>query len=39
LIKTASKAGGQSQEIKTTMEVTLIKEEGGWRIKEVKQIG
>lgn len=39
LIKTSSKAGGQPQEIKTTMEVTLKKEEGGWKIKEVKQAG
>ena len=39
LIKTSSKAGGQPQEIKTIMDVTLKKEEGGWKIKEVKQVG
>jgi ketosteroid isomerase-like protein len=39
LIKTSSKAGGQPQEIKTTVDVTLKKEEGGWKIKEVKQVG
>ncbi len=39
LIKTSSLTGGQPQEIKTIMDVTLKKEEGGWKIKEVKQGG
>jgi len=37
--QTFSKAGGQPQEIKTIMDVTLKKEEGDWKIKEVKQVG
>ena len=39
IIKISSKPGGQPQEIKTMMDVTLKKEEGGWKIKEVKQGG
>lgn len=38
LIKISSTTGGQPQESKTIMDVTLKKEEGGWKIKEVKQV-
>jgi len=38
-IKISSKTGGQLQENKTLLDVTLIKEEGRWKIKEVKQVG
>jgi len=37
LIRTSSKAGGRSQENKSTLDVTFKKEEGAWKIKEVKQ--
>ena len=37
LIKISPKTGGQPQESKTILDVTLKKEEGGWKIKEVKQ--
>ncbi len=36
LIKTSSKAGGQSQQSKATLNVTFKKEEGRWKIREVK---
>jgi len=39
LIKISSKTGGQPQESKTILDVILKKEEGGWKIKEVKQGG
>jgi len=39
LIKISSKTGGQLQESKTILDVTLKKEEGAWKIKEVKQVG
>ena len=39
LIKISSKTGGQPQESKTILDVTFKKEEGGWKIKEVKQGG
>jgi ketosteroid isomerase-like protein len=39
LIKISSKTGGQLQENKTLLDVTLTKEEGRWKIKEVKQVG
>jgi uncharacterized protein YbaR (Trm112 family)/ketosteroid isomerase-like protein len=39
LTKISSKAGGQPQESKTIMDVTLKKEEGTWKIKDVKQLG
>jgi rRNA maturation endonuclease Nob1/ketosteroid isomerase-like protein len=39
LIKISPKTGGQAQESKTLLEVILKKEEGGWKIKEVKQVG
>jgi ketosteroid isomerase-like protein len=37
VIKTSSKAGGRPQENKSVLNVTFKKEEGGWKIKEVKQ--
>ncbi len=36
LIKTSSKAGGHPQENKSVLDVTFKKEDGGWKIKEVK---
>jgi rRNA maturation endonuclease Nob1/ketosteroid isomerase-like protein len=36
LIKTSSKAGGHPQENKSILDVTFKKEDGGWKIKEVK---
>jgi rRNA maturation endonuclease Nob1 len=39
LIKISPKTGGQAQESKTLLDVILKKEEGGWKIKEVKQTG
>ncbi len=36
LIKTSSKGGGRPQENRSTLDVTFKKEDGGWRIKEVK---
>lgn len=36
VIKTSSKAGGRPQENKSVLDVTFKKEEGGWKIKEVK---
>jgi rRNA maturation endonuclease Nob1/ketosteroid isomerase-like protein len=39
LIRISSKTGSQLQENKTLLDVTLKKEEGGWKIKEVKQVG
>jgi hypothetical protein len=39
VIKVSSTLGGQPREIKTMMDVTLKKEGGGWKIKEVKQVG
>jgi rRNA maturation endonuclease Nob1/ketosteroid isomerase-like protein len=39
VIKISSKTGGRPQESKTILDVTLKKEEGGWKIKEVKQGG
>jgi ketosteroid isomerase-like protein len=39
LIKISPKTGSQPQESKTILDVTLKKEEGGWKIKEVKQAG
>ena len=36
LIKTSSRTGGQSQQNKSTLDVTFKKEEGKWKIKEVK---
>jgi ketosteroid isomerase-like protein len=39
LIKISAKTGGQSQESKTILDVILRKEEGNWKIKEVKQAG
>ena len=38
LIKTSSKAGGRSQENKSILDVQFKKEEGGWKIKEVKAV-
>ena len=39
MIKISSKTGGQPQESKTILDVTFKKEEGDWKIKEVKQGG
>ena len=39
LIKISPKTGGQPQESKTILDVTFKKEEGDWKIKEVKQGG
>jgi uncharacterized protein YbaR (Trm112 family) len=36
LIKTSSRDGGQSQQNKSILDVTFKKEEGRWKIKEVK---
>ncbi len=36
LIKTSSKSGGRPQENRSILDVTFKKEDGGWRIKEVK---
>ncbi len=38
LIKISPKNRGPSQEIKTLLDVILKKEEGSWKIKEVKQV-
>ena len=38
VIKTSSKSGGHPQENKSVLDVIFKKEEGGWRIKEVKLI-
>jgi len=38
LIIISPKTGGQLQENKTLLDVTLIKEEGRWKIKDVKQV-
>jgi rRNA maturation endonuclease Nob1/ketosteroid isomerase-like protein len=39
IIKISSNPGGQAQEIKTILDVTLKKEDEGWKIKEVRQVG
>ena len=39
VIKISSKTGSQPQESKTILDVTFKKEEGGWKITEVKQGG
>ncbi len=39
LMKIASKGGGNPQESKTFFEAVLKKEEGNWKIQEVKQAG
>jgi ketosteroid isomerase-like protein len=36
VIKTSSKSGGRPQENKSVLDVIFKKEEGGWKIKEVK---
>jgi len=36
LVKTSQKKGGQSQEGRTVLDVTLKREEGLWKIKEIK---
>jgi ketosteroid isomerase-like protein len=36
LIKTSSRAGGRSQENRSVLDVLFKREEGGWKIKEVK---
>jgi hypothetical protein len=38
LIKTSSRGGGQSQQNKSILNVTFRKEEGQWKIKEVKPV-
>jgi hypothetical protein len=38
LIKTSSKTGGRLEQNKSILDVTLKKEEGGWKIKEVKPV-
>jgi len=38
LIKTSSRTGGQSQQNKSILDVTFKKEEGKWKIKEVKPV-
>jgi ketosteroid isomerase-like protein len=37
VIKTSAKGGGRPQENKSVLDVTFKKEDGGWKIKEVKQ--
>jgi ketosteroid isomerase-like protein len=39
LIRIFPTTGGKPQESKTTLDVLLKKEEGGWKIKEVKLVG
>ena len=36
LIRTSPKAGGQSQDTRTVLNVTLSKEEGNWKIKAIR---
>jgi hypothetical protein len=36
LIRTSPKAGGQPQDTRTVLNVTLIREEGNWKIKAIK---
>jgi hypothetical protein len=36
LIRTSPKAGGQSQDTRTVLNVTLSREEGNWKIKAIK---
>jgi len=38
LIKTSSRGGGQSQQNKSVLDVAFKKEEGRWKIKEVKPV-
>jgi ketosteroid isomerase-like protein len=38
LMRISPKIGGQPQESKTVLDVTLKKEDGGWRIKETKLV-
>jgi hypothetical protein len=38
LIKTSSKNGGQAQQSKSVLEVSFKKEDGKWKIKEVKPV-
>lgn len=38
MIKIASKGGGQPEESKTVLNVELKKEEGSWKIKEIKPV-
>lgn len=37
-VLTQPKGSGQSQESKVTLDVTFIKEEGGWKIKEIRPV-
>jgi hypothetical protein len=39
LIRTSSKSGGQPQESRSVMDVELKKENGNWKIKEIKTVG
>jgi hypothetical protein len=39
MMKISSKAGGNPQESKTFFDAVLKKEEGSWKIQEVKQAG
>jgi ketosteroid isomerase-like protein len=36
LIRTSPKAGGQPQDSRTVLNVTLSREEGNWKIREIK---
>ncbi len=38
LIRISKKAGGKVEDKKTLMEVTIKKEDGGWKIKEIKPL-
>jgi len=38
LIRISKKAGGKVEDKKTLMEVTIKKEDGGWKIKEIKSL-
>ena len=38
LIRTSPKAGGQPQDTRTVLSVTLSREEGNWKIKEIKSV-
>lgn len=38
LIRTSPKAGGQSQDTRTVLNVTLSREEGNWKIKTIKSV-
>jgi len=38
LVKTSQKVGGQLQDGRTVLDVTLKREDGRWKIKEIKSV-